>query len=156
MTKQFILVLSLIALIYITNTSQNVVPNTQETTPWNFDLHISYENTYVWDCSPSTNDPTQKYTNVSCLLDGRWSLDHLTFQLRAIPSSELKSITGQYTKKNSEPQEINFEADLQWALTVSVSADEGKGIYDQVEFNYGGFNYTYYFGYGPYPHCPRC
>lgn len=127
----------------------------QESTPWNFDLQIKYD-VYVWDCSPSTVDPAQQYTNVSCLLDGRWSLNRLTFQLRTLPSNELKTIPVQYTMKNSQPQQVAFEADSQWALSVSVDKNEKAGIYDKVEFKYGGFNYTYYFGYGPYPHCPRC
>jgi hypothetical protein len=123
--------------------------------PWNFDLQISYD-AYVWDCSPSTVDPTQKYTNISCLLDGRWSLDRLTFQLKSIPSNELKSIVGEYTMKNRQPEKVAFQADSQWALTVPVDKDAAPGIYDKIQFDYGGFNYTYYFGYGPYPHCPRC
>ncbi len=58
--------------------------------------------------------------------------------------------------KNGQPENITFQADSQWALTVPVDKNEQAGIYDKIQFNYGGFNYTYYFGYGPYPHCPRC
>lgn len=132
-----------------------LLADSQEATAWNFDLQINYD-AYVWDCSPSNADPAQKYTNVSCLLDGRWSLDRLTFQLRAIPSNELKTIAGEYTMQNGSAQEIAFEADSQWALTLPVDRAAQPGIYDKVQFDYGGFNYTYYFGYGPYPHCPRC
>ena len=127
----------------------------EEATPWNFDLHIKYD-VYEWDCSPSNNDPTQQYTNVSCLLDGRWSLDQLTFQLRAIPSTELKIIPGEYTMKNNSTEKIAFQADSQWALTLTVDKNIQSAIYDKIQFSYAGFNYTYYFGYGPYPHCPRC
>lgn len=126
-----------------------------EATPWNFDLQIKYD-VYAWDCSPSNSDPTQQYTNVSCLLDGRWSLDQLTFQLRAIPSTVLKVLPGEYTMKDNSTRKIAFQADSQWALTVPVDKNTKPAIYDQIEFNYNGFNYTYYFGYGPYPHCPRC
>jgi hypothetical protein len=181
MTNHLIIALSLIVLVSITNVlgqctfctrdqgccmghmhgqwyccaGQTLTFDLQETTPWNFDLQINYD-VYVWGCGPSTNDPAQKYTNVSCILDGRWSLDHLTFQLKSIPSSELKSITGEYTMKNSQPQNVTFQADSQWALTVPVDKNVKPDLYDKIQFNYGGFNYTYYFGYGPYPHCPRC
>jgi hypothetical protein len=181
MANHFIVAFSLIVLLSITNVlgqCQICAPNQgccmghmhgqwyccgpraltldiQEATPWNFDLEINYEG-YVWDCSASTLDSAKQYTNVSCILDGRWSLDHLTFQLKAIPSTELKSIPGEYTMKNSQPQKIAFEAASQWALTVPVDKNEKPDIYDKIQFNYGGFNYTYYFGYGPYPICPRC
>ncbi len=182
MTNQFIIVFGLIVLVSITSVlgqctfcaprqgccmghmhgqwyccgAQTLLLNDQEKTPWNFNVQIKYD-VYVWDCSPATIDPAQKYTNISCVLDGRWSLSNLTFQLQAIPSSELKTITGEYTMKNSPPQKIAFQADDRWALTVPVDRnDQIPGIYDKIQFNYGGFNYTYHFGYGPYPHCPRC
>jgi hypothetical protein len=129
--------------------------NSQQTEAWNFDLQINYD-VYTWGCGASTVDPAKKYTDVSCILDGRWSLDHLTFQLKSIPSSELKSIAGDYTMKNGQTEKVAFLADSQWALTVPVDKNEKPDIYDKIQFNYGGFNYTYHFGYGPYPHCPRC
>ncbi|CAF3472217.1 unnamed protein product [Rotaria socialis] len=129
--------------------------NNQQTTPWNFNLQISYD-VYVWNCGSSTVDPLQQYTNVSCILDGRWSLNQLTFQLRSVPSNDMKTIIGKYTMKNKQSEKIAFQADSQWALTLPVDSNAKPGIYDEIEFNYAGFNYTYYFGYGPYPHCPRC
>jgi len=135
--------------------SQALTLDNQEATAWNFGLQINYEG-YVWDCTPSTIEPAKKYTNVSCILDGRWSVDHLTFQLKAIPT-ELTSITGEYTMKNSQPQQVAFEAASQWALTVPVDKNQQQpGLYDKIQFDYAGFNYTYYFGYGADPICPRC
>lgn len=134
---------------------ESLTLNNQQPTPWNFNLQIRYD-VYVWDCGSSNSDPSQKYTNVSCLLDGRWSLNKLTFQLRSIPSSQLKQIVGKYTMRNKQPETVAFQSDSQWALTLPVDGDAKPGIYDKIEFNYSGFNYTYYFGYGPYPHCPRC
>ncbi|CAF1103959.1 unnamed protein product [Rotaria sordida] len=101
-------------------------------------------------------DPSQKYANISCILDGRWSLNHLTFQLRSISSSKLKIIIGEYTMKNNRTGKIAFLADSQWTLILSVDGNQQPGIYDKIQFDYAGFNYTYYFGYGSYPHCPRC
>jgi hypothetical protein len=129
-----------------------------EKTPWNFNLQIKYTD-YGWDCSASNRDPTQKYTNVSCILDGRWSLNRLTFQLRSIPSDKLTSIIGEYRMKDAQPEKIVFQADSQWGVTLPVHKNEQPGvfaIYDTIQFNYGGFNYTYSFGYGPMPTCPRC
>ncbi|CAF1246650.1 unnamed protein product [Rotaria sordida] len=75
-------------------------------------------------------DPSQKYTNISCILDGRWSLNHLTFQLRSIPSSKLKIIIGEYTMKNNQTEKIAFQADSQWTLILSVDGNQQPGIYD--------------------------
>lgn len=134
---------------------QPLALNDQENTPWNFNMQINYD-VYVWGCSSSNMDPLQKYTNVSCLLDGRWSLDRLNFQLKSIPTNELKFIVAEYTMKNSQPEKVVFQADSQWALTLPVDRNVKPDIYDELKFSYGSFNYTYYFGYGPYPHCPRC
>ncbi|CAF4723334.1 unnamed protein product, partial [Rotaria sp. Silwood2] len=109
---------------------QPLTLNNQQTTPWNFDLQINYD-VYVWDCSSSNMDPLQKHTNVSCILDGRWSLNHLTFQLRSIPSSELKTIIGEYTMKNNQPAVIAFQADSQWAWTRPVGRNQQAGSYER-------------------------
>ncbi|CAF3818419.1 unnamed protein product [Rotaria sordida] len=87
---------------------------------------------------------------------GRWSLNHLTFQLRSILFSELKIIIDEYTMKNNQTEKIAFQADSQWILTLPVDGNQQPGIYDKIQFNYARFNYTYYFGYDSYPHCPRC
>ncbi|UJR14280.1 hypothetical protein I4U23_001270 [Adineta vaga] len=108
-------------------------------TRWNFNLQIKYDN-YVWDCTPSNSDPTQTFTNLSCILDGRRSLSGLTFQLRTIPSNGLHIVVGEYTMKNRQLEKIAFQADSQWALTVTVDRNEQAGIYDKIQFNYGGFN----------------
>ncbi|CAF1116483.1 unnamed protein product [Rotaria sordida] len=84
--------------------------NNQQTTPWNFNLQINYD-FYVWDY-------------------GRWSLNHLTFQLRSIPSSKLKIIIDEYTMKNNQTEKIAFQADSQWALTLPVDGNQQPGIYD--------------------------
>ena len=131
----------------------------QETpAPWNFGMQIKYD-VYVWNCNPSTSDPAQLNTNVSCILDGRWSLDRLTFQLTSLPSNDLVSIEGEYTMKDTPTTTIRFEAASQWALAVPVDRNQSPGqwnIYDTLRFSYKEYNYTYSFGYGPMPHCPRC
>jgi len=154
MTKLIIFILSLIGLVCVNQVLSRTI--TQNTTAWDFGLKISYENTYVWDCTPSTNDPSQKATNVTCLLTGQWSLDHLTFLLTSIPSPELEPIHGNYTMKNGLTQLITFDAASQWSVALPVDTNKGRDIYDRIQFNYLGYDYSYYFGYGLSPHCPRC
>ena len=129
-----------------------------EPVPWNFRMMIKYD-VYAWECTPSNNNPMEKNTNVSCLLDGRWSLNQLTFQLTAIPTTGITSIDGTYTMKDGEQRSVQFRPNSQWAVTVPVDPNWQPGLWninDKLSFQYGGSTYTFYFGYGPTPHCPRC
>ena len=126
--------------------------------PWNFHMVIKYDS-YVWDCSPSTTNSSEKNTKMSCILSGRWSLNNLSFQLTAIPTDGITSITGQYIMKDGNERLVEFTANSEWTVTVPVDSNSSPGewnINDKLSFEYNGFNYVYLFGYGPIPVCPRC